>query len=55
MKKNKYTEPTDYIPKEIRKKLKIGEFDDEPVKNNKKDEKERSISNEEFRKYLKGE
>lgn len=26
MKKNKYTEPTDYIPKEIRKELGLGEY-----------------------------
>lgn len=25
-KKNGYTEPTDYFPKEIRKQMKIGEF-----------------------------
>lgn len=51
MKKNKYTEPTDFIPKDIRKKAKIGEFNDDMDKN-KKEKKERSISNEEFKKWL---
>lgn len=52
--KTKYTEPTDFIPKEIRKEMKIGEYDD-TAKKGKKDNKERSVSNEEFRKYLNSE
>ena len=52
--KTKYPEPTDFIPKEIRKEMKIGEYDD-TAKKGKKDNKERSVSNEEFRKYLNSE
>ena len=29
MKRTNYKEPSEYIPKEIRKKLKLGEFSDE--------------------------
>lgn len=51
MKRAKYTEPTDFIPKDIRKEFKIGEFAENAEK---KDKKERSISNEEFRNYVDG-
>lgn len=47
-KKNvKYTEPTDYFPKEVRKKLKIGEFAENKEENKK-------VTNEEFRNYVNG-
>ncbi len=45
---NKYTEPTDFIPKSIRKELKLGEFAEEEEK--KKKEKEKL--NKEFRDYV---
>lgn len=45
-----YSEPDDYFPKDIRKKMKIGEFAEQP----KKEEKGKKISNEEFRNYLNG-
>ena len=50
MAKTKYTEPTEYIPKEIRKELKIGEFaeDKEKKTDNKRD------LNKEFRDYVNG-
>lgn len=45
-----YSEPKDYIPKDLRKKYGLGEFaQDEP----KKDEK-RAKENEELRKVFKG-
>ena len=45
-----YSEPKDYIPKELRKKFGLGEFaPDEP----KKDEK-RAKENEDLRKVFKG-
>ena len=50
MKRAKYTEPNDYIPKDIRKELKIGEF----AEDEKKTKKERTISNEEFKNYVDG-
>jgi len=54
MKKAKYTEPKEYIPKDIRKEFKLGEYaEKEDKKANKKEE--RTITNEDFRKYLKGE
>ena len=46
MKKNKYTEPTDYIPKNIRKELKLGEYAEE-----KEDNKKRDL-NKAFRDYV---
>ena len=49
-KKINYKEPDDYFPKDIRKKMKIGEFAEQP----KKEEKGNKISNEEFRNYLNG-
>lgn len=48
MKKNKYTEPVEYIPKAIRKELGIGEFD---TSDEKEAEKERA--NKGFRDYVK--
>lgn len=48
-KKIEYSEPKDYIPKDLRKKYGLGEFADEP----KKDEK-RAKENEELRKVFKG-
>lgn len=46
MRNSKFTEPDDYIPKEIRKELKLGEFaEDEKEKEDKK-------LNKEFRDYV---
>ena len=45
-----YSEPKDYIPKELRKKYGLGEFaKDEPKKKTEKDKE-----NEELRKVFKG-
>lgn len=49
-KKFSYKEPDDFFPKDIRKKAKIGEFAEQP----KKDEKNKKVSNEDFRKYVDG-
>ena len=49
-KKFSYKEPDDFFPKDIRKKAKIGEFAEQP----KKEENGKKISNEEFRNYLNG-
>ncbi len=49
MKKTPYTEPVDFIPKDIRKKMKIGEFAEEQPRGN-----DSKITNEEFREYVKG-
>ena len=49
--KTKYTEPSEYIPKEIRKKLKLGEFAED--KEEKKPENEREL-NKAFRDYVNG-
>ena len=46
-KKNKYTEPVDFIPKEIRKKLKLGEFAENP-------DQEKAKANKEIRDYVNG-
>lgn len=46
MAKTKYTEPSDYIPKDIRKELKLGEFADE------KKAKENRDLNKKFRDYV---
>ena len=48
MDKTKYTEPTEYIPKEIRKKLKLGEFAE-----TKEPEKNRDL-NKDFRDFVNG-
>ena len=45
MKKNKYTEPTDYIPKEIRKELGLGEYNT--------DENEKEIKDDPIRDAIK--
>lgn len=45
--KAKYTEPTDYIPEDIRKKLKIGEYA-EPDK----EEKEKRDLNKKLRNFV---
>ena len=46
-----YSEPDDYFPKDIRKQFKLGEYaEEEPEKKEKKD---RDITNEEFREYIK--
>lgn len=46
-----YTEPSNFFPKEILKKHKLGEYaEEEPEKKEKKD---RDITNEEFREYIK--
>ena len=50
MAKAKYTEPTDYIPKEIRKELKIGEFAEEE----KKEPEKKKDLNKEIRDFVKG-
>ena len=47
MAKTKYKEPSDYIPKDIRKQLKLGEFAEEK----KAEEKSRDL-NKEFRDYI---
>ena len=52
MKNAKYTEPTNYFPKDVRKEFKLGEFAEKPET---KEKKERNVTNEDFRKYLKGE
>ena len=49
-KKINYSEPKDYIPKELRKKYGLGEFADEP----KKTEDPKKKENEEVRKIFKG-
>lgn len=46
MKREKYTEPSDYIPKEIRKELKLGEFAEDEK------EKEKRDLNKQFRDYV---
>ena len=40
MEKAKYIEPTDYIPEEIRKELKLGEFAEEEEKREPKKQRE---------------
>lgn len=50
-KKIDYSEPTDYIPKDVRKKLGLGEFAKEE-KPNEDDKKKKE--NEELRKIFKG-
>lgn len=46
----KYTEPSDYIPKEIRKKLKLGEYaEDEKETEAKKEERD---ANDKIRNYV---
>lgn len=47
-----YSEPTNYFPKEILKKYKLGEYAEEE-KQEKPKKKDRDITNEEFREYLK--
>lgn len=47
MAKTKYKEPSNYIPKDIRKKLKLGEF----AEGEKAEEKNRDL-NKEFRDYI---
>lgn len=47
MAKNKYTEPTDYIPKSIRKELKLGEYAEEETK-----KKEKRELNKEIREFV---
>lgn len=44
MAKTNYTEPTDYIPEDIRRKLKLGEFAEE--------EKENKEVNKEIRDFV---
>lgn len=51
MEKTKYTEPKEYIPKEIRKKLGLGEFSKEAEK---EDKKEQDRENKELRRVFKG-
>ena len=51
MKKVVYSEPTDYIPKDIRKKNGLGEYNKDEEKNEKK---KRSKENEEFRRIANG-
>lgn len=47
IKRAKYTEPDNYIPKDIRKELKLGEFAEEE----KEEKKERDAMNKEFHNY----
>ena len=49
MKKTKYAEPTDYIPKSIRKELKLGEYAEEETES----KKEKRELNKEIRDYVK--
>lgn len=44
---NKYTESSDFIPKSIRKELKLGEFAEDE-----KEKKEKEKLNKEFRDYV---
>lgn len=53
MKRAKYVEPDDYIPVEIRKKLKLGEFAEEAAEEEKSDAK-KDVSNEDFRDFVSG-
>lgn len=52
MAKEKYTEPKSFFPKDIRKEFKLGEYA-EPEKKPKEENK--GVTNEDFRRYLKGE
>lgn len=52
MKRAKYVEPKNYIPKEIQKKYGVGEFAN---KDQKKTDEQRKKDNEELRKVFKGE
>lgn len=49
----KYVEPKDYIPEEIRKELKIGEYAEEKGAEEKANPK-KEVSNEEFRDFVSG-
>ena len=44
-----YQEPADYFPEEIRKKLKLGEYDDDTPD---REENERDKNNQQFRDYV---
>lgn len=50
MKRAKYTEPTDFIPEDIRKELKLGEYAEEQED----EEQERAKENKELRKIING-
>lgn len=53
MKKKQYVEPSDFFPKEIRKKFKLGEYNDEVNEADTKAKKEqRDKENKEFRDYV---
>lgn len=47
-----YTEPSNFFPKEILKEFKLGEYAEEETKKDEK-KKDRDITNEEFREYIK--
>ena len=47
MSKEKYTEPSDYFPKSVRKEAKIGEFAEDDKK-----KKEKEKENQQFRDYV---
>lgn len=51
--KNKYTEPTDFIPKEIRKELGLGEYNTD-VNNTDDKNIERENANNKLREVFKG-
>jgi hypothetical protein len=51
-KKINYSEPKDYIPKELRKKYGLGEFANEETQDKNKEQKNKE--NEELRKVFKG-
>ena len=54
-KKIVYSEPDDYIPKDIRKKYQLGEFDPEFIaeQNARKGQEDREKLNKDFRDYVK--
>lgn len=51
MKRAKYTEPADYIPKDVRKELKLGEFAEEEKT---KETKEKREANKAIRNFVNG-
>lgn len=48
--RSKYTEPTDYIPKNIRKELGLGEYAEKP----KDEKKSKDEANKKLRDYVNG-
>ena len=52
MAKEKYIEPVDFIPKDIRKKLKLGEYNDEVYPQEDSKKKENRDLNKKIRDYV---